>query len=384
MKSVVILGSTGSIGTKTLDVISRLNDKFKVIGLTCDSNAELLLRQIKLFNPQIAAIRDVSKYKALKDRLGSSKTKLYAGMEGIIRVAAHNKSDIVVIAISGSLALAPLLAAIKLSKKIALANKESLVMAGELVISLAREKKSQIIPIDSEHSAIFQCLNLTPTKLVKRLIITGSGGPLNNIAKSSLHKVKPKDALNHPKWDMGKKISIDSATLMNKGLEVIEAHWLFGIDAKNIDVLIHPEAIVHSMVEFIDGSIIAQLGPTDMRFPIQYALTHPDRFNSHNGSLDLTRIKNLSFKSPDFEKFPCLHLAYEALSMGGTSTAVLNGANEELVHLYLKGIIAITDIPRYIARVLDSHKVKKSPDLEDIMEADRFARSTVKEFLAKE
>lgn len=383
MKSVVILGSTGSIGTKTLDVISRLNDKFKVMGLTCDSNAELLLKQIKLFKPEIAAIRDTSKYSALKNRLGSSKTKLYSGMEGVIKVAAYNKSDIAVIAISGSLALAPLIASIKLSKKIALANKEALVMAGELVTSLAREKKSQIIPIDSEHSAIFQCLNLTPVKLVRRLIITGSGGPLNNIAKSSLHKIKPKDALNHPKWDMGKKISIDSATLMNKGLEVIEAHWLFGISADNIDVLIHPEAIVHSMVEFVDGSVIAQLGLTDMRLPIQYALTHPDRFNSHNGSLDLTRIKSLTFKNPDFEKFPCLRLAYEALSRGGTSPAVLNGANEELVYAYLKGIINLTDIPMYIARALDSHRVKKNPRLEDIIEADRFGRSTVKEFLTK-
>lgn len=382
MKNVVVLGSTGSIGTKTLEVISCFKDRFRVVGLSCDSNIGLLSEQINKFKPLVAAIADEKRFDILKERVVSKETKLFCGKKGIVRVATFNRSDIVVVAISGSAALIPLLEVIKLSKKVALANKESLVMAGELITSLARERNSQIIPIDSEHGAIFQCLNSSPvSRNVKRLIITGSGGPLDAVSPSRFHRIKPKEALNHPKWKMGKKISIDSATLMNKGLEVIEAHWLFGVNARQIEVLIHPEAIVHSMVEFVDGSVIAQLALTDMRLPIQYALSYPERLPSYNGCLDLARIKTLTFKKPDLKKFPCLSLAFEALFADGTAPCVLNASNEELVNAYLNDKITLPDIPKYIEKILNYHKVKKDPGLEEILEADRFARNRVKELL---
>ncbi len=384
MKNVIILGSTGSIGVKALEVISCFKDRFRVVGLSCDSNISLLSEQINKFKPLVAAVADEKKFDILKERVVSKETRLFCGQEGIVRVATFDKSDIIVVAISGSPALMPLLEVIKLSKKIALANKESLVMAGELITSLARERNSEIIPIDSEHSAIFQCLNSSPSsKTVKRLIITGSGGPLDTVSGSRFHKIKPKEALNHPKWKMGKKISIDSATLMNKGLEVIEAHWLFGVEAGQIEVLIHPEAIVHSMVEFVDGSVIAQLALTDMRLPIQYALSYPERLPSYNGCLDLAKIKTLTFKKPDLKKFPCLSLAFEALLAGGSAPCALNSANEELVNAYLNGSITLPDIPKHIERILNSHKVKKSPSLDEILEADRFARNKVKELINK-
>lgn len=384
MKNVIILGSTGSIGTKTLEVISCFKDRFRVVGLSCDSNTALLSEQINKFKPLVAAVADERKFDILKETVVSKETKLFCGQEGIVRVATFDKADIVVVAISGSAALIPLLEVIKLSKKVALANKESLVMAGGLISSLARERNSQIIPIDSEHSAIFQCLNSSSlSKTVKRLIITGSGGPLDAVSGSRFHKIKPEEALNHPKWKMGKKISIDSATLMNKGLEVIEAHWLFGVEAGQIEVLIHPEAIVHSMVEFVDGSVIAQLALTDMRLPIQYALTYPERLPSYNGCLDLVKIKTLTFKKPNLRKFPCLSLAFEALLAGGTVPCVLNASNEELVNAYLNGRITLLDIPKYIERILNSHKVKKDPTLYEILEMDRFARKMVKELINK-
>lgn len=385
MKNIVVLGSTGSIGIKALEVISCFKDRFRVVGLSCDSNIALLTEQINKFKPLVAAVADEKKFNILKEKVVSKETRLFCGQEGIVRVATFDKSDIVVVAISGSAALIPLLEAIKLSKKIALANKESLVMAGELITSLARERNSQIIPIDSEHSAIFQCLNSSHSnsKTVKKLIITGSGGPLHAVSLSRFHRIKPEEALNHPKWKMGKKISIDSATLMNKGLEVIEAHWLFGVTAGQIEVLIHPEAIVHSMVEFVDGSVIAQLGLTDMRLPIQYALSYPERLPSYNGCLDLAKIRTLTFKKPDLKKFPCLSLAFEALLAGGTAPCVLNASNEELVNAYLNNRITLPDIPKHIEEILNSHRIKKSPSLDEILEADKFARKRVEELINK-
>ncbi len=385
MKNITILGSTGSIGTSTLDVVRRFNRRFRVVGLTCDSNIELFLKQIKLFKPKVAAVGDESKFDILKRKLKSANVKLLKGIEGIAEVGVYDKSHIAVMAIAGSSALKPLFEIVKRSKRVALANKESLVMAGKLITSLARKNNCELIPVDSEHSAIFQCINSSQgeTKSIRRLIITGSGGPFHSISRNRLFKVKPHDALKHPKWKMGRKITIDSATLMNKGLEVIEAHWLFEVDTSKIEVLIHPEAIIHSMVEYIDGSIIAQLGATDMRLPIQYALTYPNRLTSNRNFLDLAKIEKFNFKKPSFDKFPCLKLAYEVLKRGGTAPAVLNGANEELVHAFLRGEIAFYDIPEYIRDILKSHQVIKNPSINDILNADMLAKKKVNALLKR-
>lgn len=370
MKKIIILGSTGSIGRSALEVIARFPDKFKVVGLSTNTRSDLLVQQIKKFRPEIAVVTDKSKAKISS----GTKTKLIFGQEGLNYLAREHRADLILIALVGSVALVPLLEAIKGKKQIALANKESLVMAGGLVLKEAKKYEVTIIPVDSEHSAIFQCLNGADPLSLKKIYLTASGGPLYNLSKAKFSSVTPRRALNHPKWVMGRKISVDSATMMNKGLEVIEAKWLFGLAADKIEVLIHPEAAVHSFIELIDGSVLAQLGITDMRLPIQYALTYPQRLNSHLPRIDLLKIAQLTFKKPDFNKFPCLKLAYKVAGENSTSAAVLNASNEELVTAFLKRKINFVQIPKVIERVLSRHKSILTPNLNQILAADDWAR----------
>jgi len=374
MKNVVIFGSTGSIGVNTLKVIKALKNKFKVVGLSVNSNIDLLKEQIDEFQPEAVVISDVNKAVEVK----SKKIKVLAGEEGLVELAAYKKADIVVMAIGNCSALKPLLAAIDAKKRIALANKESLVSAGRIVLERARSKGVDIVPIDSEHSAIFQCISGQDKKSIRNIYLTGTGGPLRKMPASKMHLVSPQQAIKHPKWAMGKKISVDSATMMNKGLEVIEAKWLFGLPVEKIKILIHPQAVVHSMVEYIDGSVIAQMGVTDMRLPIQYALTYPERFDSGLAALNFTDIKRLDFFKPNFKKFPSLELAYKAARQDGTMPCVLNAANEELVKLYLDGKIKLTEIAKGVDKIMKDHKVVNNPKLEEIFESDSWARERVK------
>lgn len=383
VKNIAVLGSTGSVGRNTLKVISKQPDKFKVRALVAHSNAGLLSRQIKKVNPDIAVIADASKIDELKEKTKNTKTKLLAGLDAVIEITQDKKVDLVVVAISGMSALMPLMSAIKNKKDIALANKEALVVAGEIIINEAKKNKVRIIPVDSEHSAIFQCLHGKNINELKKIYITGSGGPLDKIPKSKLKEVTPEVALSHPKWQMGQKITVDSATLMNKGLEVIEAMHLFSVPLDKIKVLIHPEAIIHSMVEFVDGSILAQLGITDMRLPIQYALTFPERIPSPMPGVDFSKISKLTFKIPDVNKFPLLRIAYEAARRGGTCPCVLNAADEELVHAYLKKRIKLTDIPKIIEKVLSRHKSIQHPELTDILNVDKTTKELTKEIIER-
>ena len=383
MKNIVILGSTGSVGKNTLDVIINYPDRFKVRAISAGSNVTLLSKQIEKVKPDIAVLADKTKFKRLKDRLRKTRTKILCGSDKLIDIVRDKSVDLVVVAISGSKALMPLLSAIDSGKDIALANKESLVMAGEIIMAKAKEKKVEIIPVDSEHSAIFQCLYGESKRALKKIYITGSGGSLDKIPKSRLDKVTPQKVLQHPKWNMGKKITVDSATLMNKGLEVIEAMHLFGVSVDNIEVLIHREAIIHSMVEFVDGSILAQLAVTDMRVPIHYALTYPERLPSKYKSLDFSKIVKLTFKRPDLDKFPSLKLAYEVARYGATYPCVLNAADEELVYAYLDRRINLTDIPKIIKKVLVTHKPVRNPNLSDILKVDKDTRELTQSLIEK-
>lgn len=369
MKKIIILGSTGSIGQSALQVISRFPQKFKVVGLSTNTRQDILAQQIKKFHPKIAVVTAMNKTKL--SSIG--KTKIISSPEGLTYLAKY-PADLILISLVGGVALMPLIEAIRSKKDIALANKESLVMAGGLVLKEAKKHKVKIIPVDSEHSAIFQCLNGVDQANLRKIYLTGSGGPLYNLSKSKFSSVTPQKALNHPKWAMGPKISVDSSTLMNKGLEVIEAKWLFGLEANKIDILIHPQAIVHSLVELIDGSVLAQLAITDMRLPIQYALTYPQRLSSNLPSVDLLKTAKLTFKKPDFNKFPCLKLAYQVARENGTSAAVLNASNEELVNAFLKGKINFVKIPKIIEKVLSRHKNILEPTLSQILETDIWAR----------
>ena len=373
MKNVVIFGSTGSIGINALKVIKALKDKFRVIGLSANTNTALLKEQIDEFEPEIAVICDTEKSAGFKVK----KTRMFTGEDGLLELASYKNADIVVMAMSTSCALKPLLSAIDAKKRIALANKESLVMAGEIITEKAKLNGVSIIPIDSEHSAIFQCINGQDIKYLKNIYLTGTGGPLRKMAVSKMRLVPPQVAVKHPKWAMGKKISVDSATMMNKGLEVIEARWLFGLPVEKIKILIHPQAIVHSMVEFVDGSVIAQMGVTDMRLPIQYALTYPERVDSGLASLDFVDIKRLNFFKPNFKKFPSLEMAYQAGRQSGTMPCVLNAANEELVKLYLEGKIRLTDIAKGVKKIMKAHKPVKNPGLDEIFKTDLWARERV-------
>jgi 1-deoxy-D-xylulose-5-phosphate reductoisomerase len=371
-KRVVVLGSTGSVGINTLKVIESLEDRFQVIGLAARKNINLLEKQIRKFHPKIVALADKKSAQELKGRFKS--IRVLSGQEGVSEVARLKKADLVVSAIIGASGLIPTLEAIEARKKIALANKEGLVTAGEIMMQEAHKRKVEILPVDSEHSAIFQCLRKERRKKVSRIILTASGGPFLNYSLKKLKSVTPKEALRHPTWQMGKKITIDSATLMNKGLEVIEAHHLFGIDIDRIEVVIHREAIVHSLVEFVDETMLAHLGTPDMRLPIQYALTYPERLSTPLKRLDLIKIKSLTFQKPDTKKFPCLRLAYKAAKLGGTAPAVLNASDEIAVSLFLKKKIGFMEIPKMIEKVLKRHKPIKNPTLNEILKADAWAR----------
>lgn len=372
-KRITILGSTGSIGVSALDVIKDSPERFEVIGLTAGGNVDLLEMQIKRFKPKYAAVIDRQNAIDLTDRLNGLDTEIYYGMEGLVKISTAPETDTVVSSIVGAAGLTPTISAIRKDKMIALANKETLVMAGSL-INKETNGRPAILPVDSEHSAIFQSLHGEDKRHIKKLIITASGGPFRNLTVEQLHKVTPKDALEHPNWKMGKKITIDSATLMNKGLEVIEAKWLFGVNADQIDVAVHPQSIVHSLVEFIDGSVIAQLGMPDMRLPIAYALNYPERCETNITSLNLTEIGTLTFEQPDTEKFPCLKFAFDALKAGGTMPAVLNAANEIAVEAFLEHKISFMEIPRIILSTMEEHDPSAIKELSDILEADRWAR----------
>lgn len=379
MKRVAILGSTGSIGKSTLSVLEVLGNGFSVEALSTFENTKLLAEQIRQFKPKAVAVINPDKISDLKKRTSLNNIKLYSTQVGNEMLAELKNVDIVVIAISGAAALNPLLAAIKKRKKICLANKEAVVMAGDIVMNTARRFKATIIPVDSEHSAVFQCLRQNHDKAsLNKIYLTGSGGPLKDVPRSKFSSLKIKTVLKHPRWKMGRKITVDSATLMNKGLEVIEAKHLFSISANRIKVLIHPEALVHSMVEFTDGSILAQIGATDMRLPIQYALNFPKRSNVQIAPLDFYKIRNLTFAQPDLKKFPCFYLATVACKLGGTYPAVVNAANEEVVYSYLNRKIKFTDIPRLIEKAMLKHKTIADPLLGDIMAADAWAREQIK------
>jgi len=380
MQTIGILGSTGSIGTSALDVISRFPDDFRVEFLSTHSNVVLLNRQAREFKVKYVSVADSKKAHKFKKTYKSRNTRLYEGESGLCGIVKDMPVDILIVGIVGSAALLPILEALDYVKKIALANKEALVMAGGIIIEKAKKKKVKILPVDSEHSAIFQCIESKDKKEIEKIYLTGSGGPLLNVPKKYFRDITLEEAINHPKWKMGRKISIDSATMMNKGLEVIEAHHLFGLGSDRIEVLIHPEAVVHSMVEFIDGSTLAQMGEPDMRIPIQYALTYPSRCVSPVKGLMFSRLGKLNFHSPDFKKFPCLEIAHEVAGCGGTLPCVLNASNEVAVGEFLKKRIKFMDIPNSIEKVLDSHKNIKAPDLEDILEADKWARRKTEEF----
>jgi len=378
-KNILILGSTGSIGRNTLDVIRNFPDKFKAAALSVNTRIDLLEPQIEEFKPAAVAVKDPLLAETLRKSIGS-KCEVFSGVEGLISIAANMDYDIFLGAMVGFAGLAPAVEAIKRGKRIALANKETLVVGGELITSLSRKYNAQIIPVDSEHSAIYQCLEGEKNNQVSKLILTASGGPFLNLDKKEFCNVKVKDALNHPNWKMGNKITIDSASMMNKGLEVIEAKWLFGMSQEKIEVVIHPQSIIHSMVEFADGSIKAQLGLPDMRLPIQYALTYPERLPNQYPKTDFKKIKSLSFIEPDLEKFECLKLAYDVLNTGGCSPIILNAANEIAVDRFLKGNITFSKIPYLIKKALDKvyTSVKYIPnELDSIFQYDNLTREYV-------
>lgn len=376
-KRISIIGSTGSIGRSTLDVVRQFPDRFEIVALGAGSNAVLLHEQIMEFSPRLVSVKDAKVANSLRNLLAGSRCHLpeiFYGQEGYCKVAACQESDMLVSAMVGAAGLLPTLAAIEAGKNIALANKETLVAAGEIVTAAAVANDVRILPVDSEHSAIFQALHCNHREALDRILLTASGGPFFKKSKKELETVSPEAALCHPNWSMGPKITIDSATLMNKGLEVIEAHWLFGVPIDRISVFIHPESIVHSMVEYVDGSVIAQMGIPDMRIPIAYALAYPERLSTTGPRLDLFRLEKLSFYPPDEEKFPCLRLAFEACRKGSTMPAVLNAANEVAVHAFLNKTITFYDIPCVIDEVMASHQPHPKPDLESILQADSWAR----------
>jgi 1-deoxy-D-xylulose-5-phosphate reductoisomerase len=374
MKRLIILGSTGSIGTSTLDLVARYPQRFQVAGLSANQDDKKLEEQIRKYRPPVVSLVDDKAARRLRDRCRDLPVEILSGIEGQNCVATLEEADMVVSAIVGSAGLLPTMAAIRAGKPLALANKETLVMAGQIVCREARQKNVPILPVDSEHNAVFQVVEEQRLDYVRRIILTASGGPLLDINEDQYCGIKPEQALQHPTWRMGAKISIDSATMMNKGLEVIEAHFLFNLPPEQIDVLIHRQSIVHSMVEFIDGSVIAQMGIPDMRIPLSYALNYPERLSLDLPALDLTKVGLLSFEEPDLERFPCLGFAYQALKVGETMPAVLNAANEESVTAYLKEQIGFTDIAKVIRKTMEAHQISTTPTLDDILSADRWAR----------
>ncbi len=377
-KKISIIGSTGSIGTQALEVIEKLQDKFEILALTGGDNIELLKEQINKFNPKTVCVKSPSAKNALEKEF--SDTKFVSGDEGLEEVCSNKDNDLMVVAVSGKIGLKPTLTAIKNNIDIALANKETLVMAGDIVMNLARENNVSILPIDSEHCAIHQCIkNLSD---VQKLIITASGGPFLNKTLEDIKQATVEETLAHPKWNMGRKITVDSATLMNKGLEVIEAHHLFGVAYDNIEVIVHPQSIIHSAIEYVDGSVIAQIGLPSMHIPIQYAITYPERVEGiKSKSFSFLDAKRFDFQAPDFEKFPCLRLAYEAGKTGGSAPICLNAANEEAVFAFLEGKIKLYTIFEIVDKMMSRHTLIKTPSIEEILAIDDEIRFKTKEFL---
>ena len=379
MKKISILGSTGSIGRNTMEVVSRFPDRFKVVGLAAKNNIQLLERQINACSPEVVAVFDEAAAEELKKK--DLSVEILTGDSGLGRIATLENADMVVSAIVGSACLLPTLAAVRAGKDIALATKETLVMAGSLIMAEASKRRVRVLPVDSEHSAVFQCLEGRRKDEIKRIILTASGGPFIDMEASVLDGVTPEKALKHPNWEMGRKVTIDSATLMNKGLEVIEAHWLFGMPAEKIKVLLHPQSIVHSMVEFVDGSIIAQLSVPDMKGPIGYALSYPGRFQNVMEPLDLSKAGELTFREPDRTRYPSLSLAYEALRTGKTMPCVLNAANEAAVEAFLNRKIAFTKIPAVVSDTIKQHSVSDGSTIEDIIDVSNWATAKAGEII---
>ena len=382
MKRVILLGSSGSIGESTCKVARALPDKMKIVGLGVAKSTERLLEQAKEFGVKALAVSDPQAAEKVKSKLPEG-AKFFPGAEGLARMVEETEADMVLVAIVGTAGLAPALAALRSGKDLAVASKEILVLAGSAVMAEAKKRKRQVLPVDSEHNAIFQCLQGANEKEVRKVILTASGGPFRQSRAAELEKVTVAQALKHPTWSMGKKITIDSATMFNKGLEMIEAHWLFGLPMKQVEVVVHPQSIVHSMVEFIDGSVLAQLSVTDMCFPIQYAVTFPERMPSGLPPLDLAKLGSLTFEAPDEKRFPALRLAREAGEAGGTLPGVFNAANEVAVEAFLAEQISFPRIWGMVDEVMQKHTTLSSPDLEAIIEADRWARSEAKVRLEK-
>ncbi len=377
-RGVAILGSTGSIGCNTFRVLEALGpEKFRVVALAAGRNVSILAEQIARHQPDLVSVENEEVAEQLKAELvkrGLPAPQIVTGESGLVRVATHPEAECVVSATVGAVGFVPTLRALEAGKRVALANKETLVMAGELMTRAAEKSGAELLPVDSEHNALHQCLRGERRSEVRRIILTASGGPFRTRDKAAIGSATVAEALKHPTWNMGAKITIDSATLMNKGLEVIEAHWLFGFDADEINIVVHPESIVHSMIELVDGSVIAQMGITDMRHAIQYALTYPERYDSELPPLDLARLSSLHFEEPDLERFPCISLAYRALRTGGTLPAAMNAANEEAVQAFIDEQVSFADIPQIIKTVMDEHRTSDVKDLAGVLDADRSAR----------
>lgn len=377
MKKIAILGSTGSIGTQTLEV-ARNNGDLEITALAAGSNIDLLERQIREFRPPLAAVWTEEKAKELRIRTADLDVKIVSGMEGLLEVAAQPESEILVTAIVGMIGIRPTIAAMKAGKDIALANKETLVTAGHIIMSLAKEKGIRILPVDSEHSAIFQCLNGENRVQLKKILLTASGGPFRGKKKEELKNVQVEDALKHPNWHMGRKITIDSATLVNKGLEMMEARWLFGVEPDNIQIVVQPKSIIHSMVEFVDGAVIAQLGTPDMKLPIQYALYYPERRYLPGDRLDFWTLGQITFEKPDMENFPGLRLAFDAAAAGGSLPTVYNAANERAVAMFLEKKVGFLEIPEIIQSCMEAHRVIPDPTVEQILETEEETYEMIK------
>ena len=380
-KKITILGSTGSIGVNALNVINNLD--IDVIGLSANTNSKLLIEQAKKFQPKSVSIIDEDAYLIVKDALKNTSIDVLCGKNGLLEISSRDDVDLVLNALVGSSGMLPTVYAIRAGADIALSNKESLVMAGKIIERERKKANVNIFPVDSEHSAIWQCLVGESKEEVKRLILTGSGGPFREKKISTFKDIKPEDALKHPNWEMGKKITIDSASMMNKGLEVVEAVWLFEMDPQKVDIVVHPQSIIHSMVEFDDTSVKAQLGLPDMKIPIQYALSYPNHIKTNWEPLDLVKIKSLTFENVNDERFPCIKLAYESLSRGGTSSSVLNVANEQAVYRFLKKEIGFMEIPKLIEIAMDNHDWTEDPSIDDILSLEDWTTNFVKSFSSK-
>ncbi len=380
MKKVTILGSTGSIGQNALSVIDKCQNKFSIIGLSANKNTKLLVNQVKKYKPKFVSIIDSNAIEQVKDELTSLNVKILKGRKGLLELSSFENVDLVLNALVGTAGMEPTINAIQAKVDVALSNKESLVMAGSIINDLSGKNGVKIFPVDSEHSAIWQCLVGEDIKEVNKIILTGSGGPFRTLPIEEFNSITLDQALKHPNWDMGNKITIDSATMMNKGLEVIEAYWLFDLPFKKIEIVIHPQSIIHSMVEFKDKSIKAQLGLPDMKIPIQYALTYPSHHETDWKELDLTKIHSLTFEKPDFAKFPCMKLAFEVLNTGGTAPAVLNVANEQAVYRFLNGEISFNEIPIIIEKACEKHQHIQDPSLHDLLNIEIWATNFVKSY----